>query len=383
MNELLTPDDTRDSLRKIGGLLLGIGILMWLLRTGDEMSEFVRFVLLAAPAALFYGGGVFTDRFTGGVRPWQAVYTVFGLLFIPLALGAFVDMVGGEGSNLNTFWIAGVTAAAGFYAGIVANVRWGLLFGGLALIVSWTALWDKILSDGITQNFGVYRGLLGILAVALLAAGLYLWRDNPGSDDEVSSATEVGGDRGLWKGSELLTAAGVSAVLATGLGAFSFLANSVPFPTDTLPGTSVIWDVLLLVVSLGLVGLGSTIGVRGPVYVGAIGLLLFLAIVGGDLDDDTPEPSNFGIWPLILLITGAVAIALSSVKEASQGNKPKELVDKLKGSQSRRSQGTPTSSLAASWSPSARATRRRWASSSIPTSRSIPSARSTAAGWRR
>ena len=333
MADLLTPDDTRDALRKLGGLLLGIGILMWLLRTGEEMSEFVRFVLFAAPAVFLYGAGVFTMQYTNGVRPWQAVYTVFGLIFIPLALVSFVDMVGGEGSNLNTFWIAAVTAAAGFYAGIVANVRWGLLFGGLALIVSWSALWDKILGDeGIAGNIGVYRGLLGILAIGLLAAGLYLWRENPGGDEEVTSATEVGGDRGLWKASELLTAAGVSAVIATGLGITGILAQAaVDVPLENIPGTSVFWDTLLLLISLGLIGLGSTIGVRGPVYIGAIGLTLFLFIVGLDLDDDSPEQTKFGLWPLILMVLGAVGVALSSVKEASQGDKPKELVGRLKG----------------------------------------------------
>ena len=59
------------------------------------------------------------------------------------------------------------------------------------------------------------------------------------------------------------------------------LGNLNPLGTGTPPiETTNAWDVLLLIVSLGLVAIGSQIGVRGPVYVGAIGLVLFLVIAG-------------------------------------------------------------------------------------------------------
>jgi hypothetical protein len=94
--------------------------------------------------------------------------------------------------------------------------------------------------------------------------------------------------------------------------------------------TSTFWDVLLLLVSLGLVGLGSTIGTRGPVYVGVIGLFFFLAIVGLDLNEDSPKPNEVGGWPWILLVLGGLGILVSAVKESSLGDKPKQFVDKLK-----------------------------------------------------
>ncbi len=334
MSDLLTPDDTRDALRKHGGLLLGIGVLMWLLRTGSEMSDFVLFVLLAIPAAYFYGLGVFTIRETGGLRPWQAVYTIFGLIFVPLALFQFVQLVDGSPSDLNTFWIFGVTAVLGAYAGIVAGVRYGLLLGAIAVIISWSGLWDKILGEeGLGGHLGLYRGLLGILAIGLLAAAVFLWRTNPGEDPGASTATSVGGDPGLWKGSELLTAAGISAVIACGLGITSAASLSpLPFVSITTVETNLFWDLALLLISLGLVGIGSQLGVRGPVYIGAIGLFLFLLIAGLDLDEGSKaDPTNFGIWPLALLIVGALLVGLSSVKEASQGDKPSELVRKLRG----------------------------------------------------
>jgi hypothetical protein len=261
------------------------------------------------------------------------VFSVFGLILAPLALIQFVQMVGGEGSSLNTFWIFGITAALAGYAGVVAGIRFQLLAGSIALIVAWSALWNKILGDeGIAGHIGVYRGVLGILAIGLLAGALYLWRENPGSDDGAASATDPGGDQGLWKASELFTGAGISAVLACSLGIASIASlGAFPLADFNAPGTNLLWDTLLLVISLGLIGVGSTIGVRGPVYVGAIGLFLFLLIAGLDLDGDPPDPSNFGIWPIVLLVLGGLGLALSSVGEASQGDKPKELVNKLKG----------------------------------------------------
>jgi hypothetical protein len=335
MNDLLRPDDTRDALRNIGALLLGIGVLMLLLRKAtfaDDFGKGVVLIILAIPAVLLYWGSVRTLDATGGLRPWQAVWSVFGLIFVALALIQLVNVIDETpDASLNLFWIFAVVAALGFYAGAIKGIRFQLLLGGLALIVAWSQIWNKILSDGIGAHFGIYRGLLGILAIGLLAGALYLWRSNPGGEAQAASATGTRGDPGLWKASELLTAAGISAVIACSLGVTSAV-NLSPFaPTDVQPiDTSPFWDVLLLLISLGLVGLGSLIGVRGPVYVGAIGLFFFLVIAGLDLDSDTPDPTSLGFWPILLLVLGGIGIGLSLVKEASLGDAPRRLVENLR-----------------------------------------------------
>lgn len=337
MNDLLRPDDTRDALRKIGGLLFGIGALMIFLRKGsgpesEQWADFPMFLVLAIPAVVLFGS-VFTKPQTGELRVWQVVYGVFGLVFVPLALFQFIQMIGGTpGTSLNVFWVFGVTAALAFYAGAVVGVRVQLLLGSIAVIISWSALWDKILSDGITHNYGVYRGLLGILSIALLAGALYVWRTNPGGDDKASSATEPGGDLGLWKSSELLTGAGIAAVVACSLGITS-VVNLNPLATTSIQPiqTTNLWDILLLLVSLGLVGIGATIGTRGPVYIGAIGLFFFLLIAGLDLNNNPPHPFKFGLWPIVLLVFGIGAIALSAVKEASLGDQPRRFIENLRG----------------------------------------------------
>lgn len=338
MNDLFKPDDTRDALRKIGGLLLGLGALMIYVRKGplfplnpSQWADFPMFLVLAIPAVVLYGS-VLTRPRTGELRTWQVVFSVFGLVFVVLGLMQFVDMIGGDpNAALNVFWIFLLTAGLAFYAGIVAGVRVQLLLGSIALIISWTALWDELLSGGIGAHWGIYRGLLGLIAIGLLAGGLYLWRNNPGGDQVAASATTPSGNLGLWKASELLTGAGIAAVIGCALG-ITALGNLNPLGTGTPPiETTNVWDILLLLVSLGLVAIGSQIGVRGPVYVGAIGLLLFLVIAGLDLNSTPPHPFKLGVWPWVLLGLGVIALGLSFTREASLGDQPRRLVQNLRG----------------------------------------------------
>jgi hypothetical protein len=338
MNERYTPDDTRDLLREIGGLLLGLAVAMIYIRKGpfisvnpDQWAAFPMFLILALAAAYLYGG-ILTRPRTGGLRPWQVVHSVFGLVFVALALGQLVDVIGGTPSaDLNVFWIAAVTAGCAFYAGFVAGVRVQILLGAIAVIVSWTAFWDKIISDGIGAHWGTYRGLLGLLSVGLLAGALYVWRNNPGGEELADTATEPAGELSLWKASELLTGAGIAAVIACSLG-ITALGNLNPLGTGTPPiQTNTLWDVLLLLVSLGLVAIGAQIGTRGPAYVGGIGLGLFLIIVGLDLNSSSPHPFEFGGWPWVLLILGLIGVGLSFTREASLGDQPRRFVQNLRG----------------------------------------------------
>jgi hypothetical protein len=342
MKELLTPDDSRDALRKIGGLLFGLGILMLLLRKAsfeqeDPFGDGLQFILWLIPAVILFGASLVSKDDTGGrLRAWQTVYSVFGLIFVTGALLQLVELIddGASGNSLNVAWIFGVVAALAFYSGFTRGIRFQFLFGSIALIIAWSALWDKILGDeGIGGHVGVYRGLLGILAIGLLVGALYLWRTNPGGNNNAATTTDPGGDQGLWKASELFTGAGISAVLACSLGIAS-IANILN-PLGTTPvgaaETSWFWDTLLLVISLGLVGIGAQIGLRGPIYIGAIGLTLFLLIAGFDLDEGAEaDPTSVGVWPILLLVLGGLGILLSGVKEASLGDRPKQLIDNLR-----------------------------------------------------
>lgn len=333
MRNLVKPDDSRDLLRALGALLLGVGVLVLSVRK-DDPSGFVEnegwghvplfFVYLVAAIVLF-GGALSTVRETRGLRPWQAVASVFGLLFVPLALSEFVSAVDGNpDAPMNVFWIAGVTAALAAVAGLWAGVRFQLLLGGLALLVAYLAFFEEVLTDGVFGDLETLRGLLIAYAVVLAIAGVVLWRR---SED------------GLVRGSELLTAAGIAAVGATLVISLTGplgegLEGAFPVGGEVSDGDNptALWDVAGLLVSLLLIASGALIGTRGPVYVGAIGLLLFALVVGQNLDAASGERENgFFWWPFILLALGVGAILASFLKEASLGNRPSRWVQRLGG----------------------------------------------------
>ena len=130
-----------------------------------------------------------------------------------------------------------------------------------------------------------------------------------------------------------------------------------------------------MLVSLGLVGLGTLVGRRGPVYVGAIGLVLFLFIVGSTWTT-TPEPDKLGVWPIVLIALGLLAVALGALKEASLGDRPSNFLVRVArpGAPGRRRRRPPLPGR-----PQL-GRHRRGGRPRPPRSRSAPSAPSTGAG---
>jgi hypothetical protein len=224
---------------------------------------------------------------------------VFGVLLAPWVLLQLIEAVGGSpGASLNVVWVFAVTAGLAVAAALIAGLGYGLLLASLAAIVSWSALWDKILSDGIGDHLGVYRGLLIVLAALLVGAALAAWR--------------LDRDEGEARASEVVTGAAAAAVLAGSLSVprvFGF-ADPLNHFSGSAPASSAVWEIALLVVSLLAIGFGSRFAARGTSYVGGIGLAVFLPLAGIDVNDATPAGEIVG-WPLILVVVGALAFALS------------------------------------------------------------------------
>jgi hypothetical protein len=303
LKELFAPDEGRDALRKVGGLLLGVGMLLVFFRKGSDAlgknwGDFALLLVLLAPCVFLYGVGLIGRRLTDGLRAWESVYLVFGLIFVPLVLFQFVQLINGDtGASLNVFWIFLVTDILAVVAALVTGARYQLLLASLAMIVWWSALWDKII--GIGDHLGTYRGLLLILAVIMVvgAVGLYVM-DREG---------------GLPRANELVTGAGISAVLGSvGLSASAFAAQGNPFTTVPVAHPSTFWNLVALVVSLALIGYGSRFAARGPVYVGGIGLLLFVLVVGFDVGGSPPQGS-LKWWPVVTILAGGIAFILSVI----------------------------------------------------------------------
>ena len=98
--------------------------------------------------------------------------------------------------------------------------------------------------------------------------------------------------------------------LVTDFTAFFAQTSSLFAPPVASP--SLLWDIELLVASLLAVIWGSRVGVRGPTYVGAIGLLIFLIDVGSEVGVDVPDSTIVG-WPLILALVGAGLFVISLI----------------------------------------------------------------------
>lgn len=303
-----TDDERAEALRALGGLLLGVGALVLLIRRtslGDTWGDFAVFVTWLVPALILFGGGVLAAR-AAGARPWHSVWVVFGLLFIYGTLIQFLTLIDGDpDAALNTVWTLCVVAAAGAAAAVFAAVRFGWLVAGVALAIAWLALWDEILADGISADAGTFRGLCMIAALLLVVLGWLIERRG-------REGTEA---------AEFVTAAGLVFLLGAGLVSLGGATGGLFMPTDVSSAAgvpapsggvepSLFWDTVLLVGSILLVAAGNLVGSRGPVYVGGVGILAFVSVVGLDLDDESPAGDVVG-WPLVLLVLAGVAIVAS------------------------------------------------------------------------
>ena len=138
LSRLFAPDDGRDALRTLAGLLLGLGFLMaWARKSGglgEGWGDWGLFITLLIITVFLYGVGLIGRLSTPTARGWQSVYLVFGIILVPVLLLQFVEAVNGNtGAALNVFWVFLVGAAAAFVATLIADVRYGLLLGEDAL----------------------------------------------------------------------------------------------------------------------------------------------------------------------------------------------------------------------------------------------------------
>ena len=311
LSRLFAPDEGRDALRKLAGLLIGLGLMMTFIRKadsslGDAWGDWGLLIVLLIAFAFLYGVGLLGRLNTDGLRAWESVYLVFGVLVAPFVLLQFIEAINGTpGASLNVFWVFLLTAGLAAAATYLAGLRYGLLLASVAVIVSWSTLWNKILSDGIGAHLGTYRGLLVILAALLLAVAFAVWR--------------MDRQEGPARANDVVTGAALSALIAGSLSVSGVFGRSNPLLAVPSAESSLFWEIVLLAISLLAVGYGSRFAARGPAYVGGIGLIVFLLIAGADLNEATPQGKIVG-WPLVLVVVGAIAFAASLIPGVKIGS---------------------------------------------------------------
>ncbi len=323
LREALRPDDGREAIRSVAGLLIAVGLLLVAIRGGsagpfpDPFGEPALLLVYALAAGLLYGMGIAGRLLAGRDRRWQALYTVLGALILPLALFQLATVIdAGYDRSLVAIFVFAACAAAALIAWRVAAVRFQLLLGAVYFALSWVALVNEALPEGVGVDLDAARVLILLLAgaLALLAAAV---RRRAPIEPEAAYV-------------DLLTGAGVAALIALSLGVVATLATRfvsslgplAAFLIGPVPGSqtgqSWIWDLLTLLIGIALVLFGLGRGLRGPVYVGGAALAVFLLSVGFDLDDPSPEGTLAG-WPLLICAAGVALLALSFAREGAVG----------------------------------------------------------------
>lgn len=328
--ETFTPDPGRDWLRMLGGLVFAVGAVILYVRKsggvagGDEWAAFPLLLLVLVPCVALYALAV-AGRVAGeALQPWQSVLLVAAVLLVPLVLLQLVDVLGGSpGDSLNLSWVFLATAAAAAYAAFRLGASYQVLLAALAVLIAWLAFWDKVLDD---PSLNTVRWLVVIAGLGFLAGAVALLRESPrpGAEDvaarhgaEGATAANRSQPATAAHGSELVTAAGITAVIVGLLSVVGVIAGAV---SSLLAGgvegakPNLFWDLVLLVPSLALVAYGARVGARGPSYVGAFGLLVFILVIGLDVgslaDGERPEGKVIG-WPLLLLLLGLAGLVAS------------------------------------------------------------------------
>jgi hypothetical protein len=296
MARALESDPRGDWLRMIGGVLFALAAVILFFRKANDWDAFPLLLLVGIPCVLLFAIGALAALGAGAVERWQAVIMVTGVLLSVLAFGQLWDTVGVDtSSNEFGFLISACVAAVAAFASFRVGAAYQALLAAVAGIAAWLFLWDMILDD---PSAGGFRWLLLVLCAAYAAAAVAL---------RAADAPQA---------AELVTAAGITGVAVGTIGivdeAGGALALIFGAATGEGEGQGFVWDLFLLVFSLGLVAYGAVALARGPAYVGFIGLFAFVVIQGAEvnalLEGDSPDGSFAG-WPLALFLIGGAALA--------------------------------------------------------------------------
>lgn len=295
--------DRRDWLRLLGGILLASGAVVLSIRKEGDWSSWALLVVFLIPCAALYALALAGRRWPS-LQGWQSAFFAFAVLLLPLVFFQFIEAIDGDtGSRLNVAWIFAVVAAVAAVTALRADAWWQMLIAGVYAGVAWLALWSEILDD---PSGDTIRWLLILFAAILLLAAVLLAR----------------GNRRV--GSDLITVAGIAAVLAGGISLAGLAGGTADLSgviTGDTPNPSQGWNVFLLAVSLLLIAYGARAFTRGPAYVGAFGLVVFIGVVGTDIVSRLEGEEGGGVvgWPLILLLAGAGLLIAGFLMPRSDG----------------------------------------------------------------
>ncbi len=287
--------------RAVGGMLLAVGAVVVFARrsAAHRWSDFELLLTVAIPAATLFALAVAGRgrHARGPADPARAALMVSAILLSPLALLQLLVWAGVSTHHLLCDAAAlALTAAIATAGARRAGAPYATFLAGLALLGTWILVLLKILHPASAED--VRWTLLSGGAVLMLGAGAINLAGLAGSA-EIATAGGLG-----------MVAAGLQGVLVGSFATFISEEPQGPLHVDGAQTTG--WNAYLLIVSLALAWGGTRARLRGPAYVGAIGLLAFLLSVAGQLTrvEAGHEPSHSLLgWPLVLLLLGIAGLS--------------------------------------------------------------------------
>ncbi len=201
-----------------------------------------------------------------------------------------------------------------------ADAPYAILLAGISLLGAWMFVWLKVFPH---SSPGTVRWLLlGGGGALLLAAGATALAEGRGAG-ELATAGGIGvviaGFQGVLIGAIDLAFGALTSRAAGKIGAVGASApGGTEHPLLHISGDQTVgWNIFLLVVSLALVCGGAHARLRGPAYVGAAGLALFLVSVGTQLtrlEAGKGRTTSLLGWPLLLLLLGFAGLLLPRMR---------------------------------------------------------------------
>lgn len=287
--------------------MLAAGAVVLFLRKGNYhvWGDVVLLLVVLIPALLLFALAVVGASDGEPVDRWRSVLMVVAILLGPLVLVQLLRLLGADRSN--TLYTAGVLALTGLiaaYGARLARVPYAALLAGLALLMAWLVVWGKLLDH---PSIDTFRVLLIVAAALLFLVATALGRAKAIGSSEIAT---VGGIAAVVAGA-------IGVVLGTILGAIRPITKIIEGSRSR--GGSMVpsgfqhfgWDLYLLIVSIGLVWIGSRVRARGLGYVGGFGVLAFVFSVGAEVtrleSGGAPHASFLG-WPLALLLLGVAGL---------------------------------------------------------------------------
>jgi len=282
----LRPHPHRGDVVAAGVVVLTLFTILTEARFADQWADGVRFVFVAAIAALVVAMAVQADAGDGVPRPYESILYVASFLHVTLALGELGNLLGADGGAGEVVWVGTLLVLYAAWFARRRNSAIMTLLAAISGVVVVLAFVDWVFApDGATA----FRWMLLICALGLTLGAVY---ERDAHRRHAVSLADAAGLSILALGATLVLEQVVSlfgALLPSGFGA--------PGPQ----GGPVGWELVLFAFGCGLIAYGCVDRERVPAFLGVLVLATFLTQTG-------IRDSLLG-WPVVLLVLAGGLLA--------------------------------------------------------------------------